>query len=204
MNKHSWLKVVIKLLPCLVLLADGLIFSFAYGSVRRGTLEHRLLALSGVILFLVFAIMFLHILTKAIRNSIIAHQLGVGRAAGLRFILGLIGYLVIAFTTLDRLGIPIGHILLGSAVLGIILGVAAQQALGNIFASIALIVSHPFSVGDNVTLFSGALGGKYTGTIAEIGLTHTVLQQADGSLVSLPNSSILSSTAIMPLRHKKT
>jgi small-conductance mechanosensitive channel len=135
-------------------------------------------------------------LGNAIHKSIVLNRLGVGRAASLRFIVLLFGYLVILLTSLDHIGIPVERILLGSAVLGIILGVAAQQALANFFASIVLIVSHPFAVGEDITLTSGALGGTYVGHVADIGLTHTHLKQENGTLVALPNSTLLVNAAV--------
>ncbi len=87
----------------------------------------------------------------------------------MKFLLRVVGYLFISLTTLDLLGISVERLLFGGAVIGIILGVAAQQALANFFASIVLIFSHPFSVGDDIILFSGALGGKYEGRVVDLG-----------------------------------
>jgi small-conductance mechanosensitive channel len=176
--------------------------SSVYGNVRKGSLDHELIAAVGVLLFVIFSTSFLQVLTNSIRKTIIFHHLGVGRAAALQFILRLFGYLAILFTALGRVGVPVGHILLGSAVLGIILGVAAQQALANFFASIVLIISHPYVVGEELSISSGALGGKYEGTIIDIGLTHTHIEQEDGSIVSLPNATVLNSAAIKPFNIK--
>jgi small-conductance mechanosensitive channel len=126
----------------------------------------------------------------------VSQRLGTGRAASIQFILRVLGYLVIFITALDHLGIPVERLLLGSAVLGIILGVAAQQALANFFASVVLIISHPFTVGEHITLFSGALGGKHEGRVIDIGLTHTHIQEANGTVVALPNSTLLIGAAI--------
>jgi small-conductance mechanosensitive channel len=106
------------------------------------------------------------------------------------------GYIIIVFLVMDLLTIPIGNLLVGGAALGIILGVAAQQALANFFASIVLIISHPFEVGESITINSGALGGKYVGDIVDIGLTHTTLRADDGKFVMLPNSTLLSGATI--------
>ncbi len=197
MHKHLWRQANIKLLPCVLLIATGLVLSYSHGGVRKGSLDHQLLAFIGVVIFMLFSVSFLHILTEAVRKTIVYKRLGTGRAAALQFILRLIGYLTVLIVALDRLGVPVGHILVGSAVLGIILGVAAQQALANFFASIILIISHPFAVGDEVALVSGALGGRYEGTIIDIGLTHTKLKEKNESLVSLPNSTLLTSAAIV-------
>ena len=62
--------------------------------------------------------------------------------------------------------------------------------------STILTISHPFSVGEYITINSGALGGKYTGQIKDIGLTHTRLETADGIAVLLPNATLLSGASI--------
>lgn len=196
--RKIWRQVSAKLVPCIGLAGAGIAMSFRYGNGRQGGFEHRLAALAGVIIFVFFATTALHVLTAAVRRRIVARRLGIGRAAALQFILRLFGYAAILFIALDGVGVPVGHLLLGSAVLGIVLGVAAQQALANFFASIVLIVSHPFAVGDELTLFSGALGGKYEGTVADIGLTHTHLRQKNGTVVALPNSTLLAGAALMP------
>jgi small-conductance mechanosensitive channel len=186
----------IKLLPYVALLLVGLGISLRYGSVINGRLHDRLLALIGVVCFIIAAIAFFNLFSSGIRKNMVAHHLGAGRAAALQFIIRLIGYLIILFVALGRVGIPVGHILLGSAVIGIILGVAAQQALANFFASIVLIISHPFTVGQRITLVSGSLGGKYEGKVHDIGLTHTSLKLDNGDYVKLPNSTILVGGAI--------
>lgn len=198
MGESLWRKATIRLSPCVAMATGGIVLSFTYGHVRHGNFSHKLVALAGVLLFVVFAAAALHIVTSAVRRAIVARRLGVGRAAALQFILRLFGYLAILFTALDGVGVPVGHLLLGSAVLGIILGVAAQQALGNFFASVVLIIAHPFTVGEELTLISGALGGKYEGVVIDIGLTHTRLQEKDGTIVALPNATLLAGAAIMP------
>lgn len=203
MEKFSWRQVGARLFPYAAILVVGLAANLTYGSVRQGSLSHRLLALVGMLCFIFAGVVFLQILTDGVRKNIIRRHLGVGRAAALQFIIRTIGYLTILFTALDRVGVPIGHILLGSAVLGIILGVAAQQALANFFASIVLIISHPYAVGQRITLVSGALGGRYDGTVDDIGLIHTRLREEDGSVVELPNATILSGAAVTVHKHKK-
>jgi small-conductance mechanosensitive channel len=201
MKHNFWRKTFATLFPFAVLFIGGIILSYAFGGIRKGDFEHRIVSLGGVVIFALASIAFLDILTNAISRVIISSRLGVGRASSLKFIMRTFGYLAILITTLDRLGIPVGRILLGSAVLGIILGVAAQQALANFFASIVLIIAHPFTVGQRVTLSSGALGGTYTGVIKDISLTHTHLKQDDNTIVSLPNSTLLIGAAIK-IEHK--
>jgi small-conductance mechanosensitive channel len=176
----------------------GAVLSTVYGNVHHGNFNRHIVSLLGVIVFVIFATAFLHVLTRTIHRHIALHKLGTARAASIQFLLRMFGYVAILLISLELLGISVEKLLFGGAVLGIILGVAAQQALANLFASIVLVISHPFAVGDVVTLTSGALGGKYEGTIIDIGLTHSRLAQDDGNIILLPNATVLAGAAIMP------
>ncbi len=195
-HRRMWRQANVRLLPSAILFVLGAIVSTAYGNVRSGSIGHRFIALLGVILFVIFATAFLQVLTKTIARIVASHHINVGRAAALQFGLRVFGYIAIFLTALDLVGIPVGKLLLGGAAIGIILGIAAQQALANFFASVVLIISHPFSVGEHITINSGALGGEYIGEIKDIGLTHTRLEQTDGTVVLLPNATLLSGATI--------
>ncbi len=100
------------------------------------------------------------------------------------------GYLVVAVTALVVLRVPVGQLLLSGAVTGVILGIAAQQSLGNAFAGILLMLSAPFRVGDYITLRSGSLGGQYDGFVSDISLTYTTLETDEGSM-SFANAAVM-------------
>jgi small-conductance mechanosensitive channel len=138
----------------------------------------------------------LHLLTSQFYRSSV-QRLGVRRAATLRFSIRVCGYIVILLGLLAILHIPVSKILVGSALIGVILSVAAQQSLANFFASVVIIIDHPFSVGQGITLVSGGLGGMYKGTVTDINFSHTTLEMEDGSHVKLPNAPLLSATAII-------
>ena len=93
--------------------------------------------------------------------------------------------------------VPIGQLLVGGAVTTILLGIAGQQSLSNIFAGLVLLLSRPFMVGDYIRLKSGALGGITDGLVAEIGITYLRLDTEDGTL-HLPNSQVLAA-AVGPI-----
>jgi small-conductance mechanosensitive channel len=110
-------------------------------------------------------------------------------AGVLRLLITVIGYTVVLITVLDMV-VSIKQLLVSGAITGVIVGIAAQQSLGNAFAGLVLLFSRPFSVGDTITLRSGALGGPYDGEVSAITLMYTVLLTAEGP-VSLPNSGVL-------------
>lgn len=175
-----------------------------HGNIRTGNFDHKLVALVGIFIFLLFANMFLRTLTRFVFVLFTKHHLSVGRAGALKFFLQIVGYVMILLMTLDLVGISVAKLLLGSAVIGIILGVAAQQALANFFASIVIIFAHPFSIGEDIVLYSGTFGGKYYGRVVDIGLTHTRLKDEEGNIVHLPNATILASAAITKYKPKAT
>jgi small-conductance mechanosensitive channel len=121
-----------------------------------------------------------------------ARRLGLGHAAVIRWVLTVSGYLVVAFTVLSLVNVKIGSLLLGGAVTGIVVGIAAQQALGNVFAGVVLLLSHPFTVGDHIRLRAGGLAGEINGRVTGMGLTYVSLLTEEGQL-SVPNALVLAS-----------
>lgn len=204
MASKVWQKAKFRLFPLGVLFIAGIVNSSVYFNVADHKIDRKIIAYSSIFVFVVSAVAFLHSFTGALYSVIANRRLGVGRAAAIQFTLRVIGYLVILLGALELMNISVTKLLLGGAVVGIILGVAAQQALANFFASVILILAHPFRVGEEVIMFSGALGGKYEGVVTDIGLTHTRIRQADGKVVFMPNATLLSGAAIIPSRaHKK-
>ncbi len=104
----------------------------------------------------------------------------------------IIGYLVVVITVLALLAVKIESVLLSGAIGSVVLGLAAQQALGNAFAGVVLLISRPFVVGDFITLRAGAIGGQYDGQVTAITLMFTMMNTQDGPM-SLPNAAVLAS-----------
>jgi small conductance mechanosensitive channel len=86
----------------------------------------------------------------------------------------------------------------GGAVAAVVVGLAAQQTLGNLIAGLMLLSVRPFSVGDRVRLQGGHLAGVVEGRVAVLGLLHTTLAVGEDRVL-VPNSTVLGS-AIIPLR----
>jgi small conductance mechanosensitive channel len=90
-------------------------------------------------------------------------------------------------------GVQAKTLLVGGAFTAVILGLAAQQTLGNLFAGMVLLSARPFRVGDKVRLQGGPLGGRIEGTVGSQGLLYTTLVTDEGS-VMVPNSLVLNSS----------
>lgn len=103
--------------------------------------------------------------------------------------------LVVVSGLLTLWGLDLSGLLVGAGVLGIVLGLAARQTLGSIFAGIVLIVSQPFTVGDWVEL------GDNEGTVTHITVMYTEIREFDGKLVAIPND-IVSEQPIRNMSHQ--
>ena len=77
-------------------------------------------------------------------------------------------------------------ILASSAVLGLVIGLAARQTLGNLVAGVMLAVTQPIRIGDRVTF------EEVTGRVDDLTLSYTYIDPGNGDLVVVPNEKIVS------------
>jgi small-conductance mechanosensitive channel len=106
------------------------------------------------------------------------------------FVVRLITILAALIAALRIIGVQPRELALGGAFTVVIVGLAAQQTLGNFFAGTVLLSARPFRVGDSVRLQGGPLAGQVEGTIASLGLMYTTFATEEGSLL-VPNSVVL-------------
>jgi small-conductance mechanosensitive channel len=96
---------------------------------------------------------------------------------------------------LDVAGVEARTLLVGGAFTAVILGLAAQQTLGNVIAGTVLLSASPFKVGDRVRLQGGPLAGQIEGTVSSLGLLYTTFATEEDS-VMVPNSVVLNVAVI--------
>jgi small conductance mechanosensitive channel len=84
--------------------------------------------------------------------------------------------------------------LAGASVASIVLGVAAQNTLGNAIAGLALLVYRPFRVGDRLQVTGP--NGPETGIVESVTVGYTVLRTFDNRRVVLPNSLAGTQTSV--------
>ena len=81
-----------------------------------------------------------------------------------------------------------GGILASGAVLGLVIGFAAQRTVGNFIAGILIALSQPLRLGDEVEVEGGR------GVVEEIGLTYTWVRLPDSDRLVIPNEKLVSET----------
>ena len=103
------------------------------------------------------------------------------------FISKLVLWTAILLLALDNLGIDITALIAGLGVGGIAVALAVQNILGDLFASLSIILDKPFTVGDFLII------GDYLGSVENVGLKTTRLRSLSGEQLVISNSDLLSS-----------
>jgi small conductance mechanosensitive channel len=86
------------------------------------------------------------------------------------------------FTELKRLATGV---LASTAVIGLVVGFAAQHTIANMVAGVQIAVSQPFRIGDRISY------DECEGRITDITLSYTYLDPGDGSSVVIPNQLLV-------------
>jgi len=131
-------------------------------------------------------------------RAIFTHLIGAAYGSIIRFILIIFGMCVIVVVTLSMLGFRVAQLVVGGAVTGVLLTIAAQQALSNLFAGMLLQFAQPFKVGDLIWVRSGSFSGTIEGVVTEVSITYVTLENDEGRIL-LPNSQVLAA-AVSPVR----
>ena len=126
-------------------------------------------------------------------------------------VIGILAVLLFAIST-SRLGAELA--LLGGAVTGLVLGLALQPVLGNLFAGIIILTTRFVEVGDTVRIVASQVPYQvaffpvykyfspdyvlpgYKGRVVEVGLIYTTLILDTGYELRIPNMVLLSSGVV--------
>jgi small conductance mechanosensitive channel len=125
-------------------------------------------------------------------------RLDPGTAGTIGFLLRLMTIVIATAVALRIAGLKAGTLAIGGGFTAVVVGLAAQQVLGNLLAGVVLITNRPFRVGERVRLQAGPLAGQIEGVVGQLGLFYTTLVSgADRILV--PNG-VLIQCAVTPMR----
>jgi small-conductance mechanosensitive channel len=103
------------------------------------------------------------------------------------FILRLMIWLVLILVALDNLGINIKTLIAGLGISGIAVALAVQSILGDLFASLSIVLDKPFVIGDFIIV------NEYLGTVEKVGLKTTRIRSLSGEQLVISNGDLLKS-----------
>lgn len=99
---------------------------------------------------------------------------------------------VVAFYTLRTVGVDLSFLVAGGLVAGLVISMAAQDTLSNLFSGVHLLVDRPFREGDEIELETGEIC-----RVEEIGLRSTKLYHfANHQEIIAPNNQLATKSVI--------
>ncbi len=123
--------------------------------------------------------------TKARKHEDDAETLTKYTALG--FVVRLVLWSVVLLLALDNLGVDITALVAGLGVSGIAVALALQNILGDLFASMSIVMDKPFVIGDFIVV------DDLKGTVEHIGLKTTRIRGLGGEQLIFANSDLLKS-----------
>lgn len=166
------------------------------GGLHAPELHTKLIVIALAVAFVLFGV--ITVRSTANQLACAARHASIATASTTRVLCLLVGYLVAFLGTLGVLTIPLQQLLVGGALTGVIVGIAAQQPLSNLFAGLVLLLTRPLAVGQWVRIHSGALGGPLEGTVLDMGLIYTTLS-TEREILHIPNSGLLNAALRAPI-----
>ena len=108
-------------------------------------------------------------------------------SAAITFLVRVLLWAVVALMVLDNLGVNITTLVASLGIGGIAIALAVQSILGDLFASLSIVLDKPFVVGDFIIV------GTMLGTVEKIGLKTTRVRSLSGEQIVFSNNDLLTS-----------
>ncbi len=125
-------------------------------------------------------------------------RLDPGTAGTVGFLIRLGAIALALLVALRVAGLKPETLAVGGAVTAVVIGLAAQQTIGNVFAGMLLLSARPFRVGERVRMHGGMVAGEVEGIVSSLGLLYTTLINGEDEIL-VPNNVVLT-LALVPLR----
>ena len=120
------------------------------------------------------------------RNKALATDAGAATSlSALGLIAQVLLWALILLLVLDNLGVNVTTLIAGLGIGGIAVALAAQNILGDVFASLSIVIDKPFVIGDFIIV------DNFMGTVEHIGLKTTRIRSLDGEQIVLSNGDLL-------------
>ncbi|AWR98730.1 mechanosensitive ion channel family protein [Metallosphaera hakonensis] len=138
----------------------------------------------------------------------LANSIGIDNASSLGFVIRVIGYALALAGVLSAFKVGLGEALAAGGFAGLVLGLASQDVLSNVFGGIMLLLSRPYKVGQRITVSTWQYGldfptyspkyysndyliPGYTGKVVDISLLYTIIETDELAELKIPNSIMI-------------
>jgi small-conductance mechanosensitive channel len=124
---------------------------------------------------------------RATRQRLIDDAASATTVSAMGFLGRLVLWAVVALLALDNMGFDITALVAGLGVAGIAVGLAVQNILGDLFASLSIVLDKPFVIGDFIVV------DNLPGTVERIGIKTTRVRSLSGEQLVFSNADLLKS-----------
>lgn len=107
--------------------------------------------------------------------------------ASLGFLAKVVLWVLVALLAIQNLGVDVTALVAGLGIGGLAIALAAQNILGDLFASLSIVLDKPFVLGDFIVI------DQHMGTVEHIGMKTTRLRSLSGEQLIFSNNDLLQS-----------
>ena len=126
-------------------------------------------------------------INRSVRRRLSKDAAAATSLAAMGFIAKLAVWTLVLLVALDNLGFSVTGLITGLGIGGIAIALAVQNILGDLFASLSIIIDKPFVIGDFIIV------GDLMGTVERIGLKTTRVRSLSGEQIIFSNGDLLGS-----------
>lgn len=126
-------------------------------------------------------------IAKATRQKMSEDAASATTLSALGFVGKILLWAFVLLLALDNLGFDITALVAGLGVTGIAVALAIQNVLGDLFASLSIVLDKPFVIGDAIVV------DNVTGTVEHVGLKTTRIRSISGEQIIVSNADLLKS-----------
>ena len=101
------------------------------------------------------------------------------------FVARVVMWVIVMLLILNHLGVNITALVAGLGIGGVAVALALQNVLGDLLASLAIVLDKPFVVGDTIMV------GDVSGQVERVGIKTTRLRSVNGELLVVSNAELL-------------
>ncbi len=132
-----------------------------------------------------------------------SRTIGPKSTTSLRFVIRLFLFFAVILAVLAAFGVGLSSVVFGGAFVTAVIGLAGQTLFSNLIAGIALLIFHPFEVGDRVNFVAWqypilmpsfpheSTKPTYSGNVIDISLMYTTVLTDTGPLMAVPNGTMI-------------